>query len=156
MTQTQRQPLPTLALPKDLISLLKTWKYAGESIILVGDLNKPLVPYKSNMAKVVHDIDLIKVFHHRHPHLPAPATYILGSHHIDYALISQDLCTSITVCSYAHFITTLPPTTCNCSSTSTIKQSCSQVLKWRNNMSTYMTCHRSFFNTLSPLDQVKP
>jgi hypothetical protein len=37
---------------KDLISLLKIWQQAGESIILVGDFNEPLVPDISNMAKV--------------------------------------------------------------------------------------------------------
>jgi exonuclease III len=88
---------------KDLISLLKTWQQNGESIILVGDLNEPLVPDSSNMAKVAQDLDLVDIFHHRHPHLPAPATYIRGSQRIDYALISQDICTSVTACGYEPF-----------------------------------------------------
>jgi hypothetical protein len=88
---------------KDLISLLNTWKQNSESIIMVGDLNKPLVPDTSNMAKVVQDLDLVDIFSHRHPHLPEPATYILGRHRIDYALLSQDLCTSVTACGYEPF-----------------------------------------------------
>jgi hypothetical protein len=89
---------------KDLISLLKTcWKQNGESIILVGDRNKPLVPDTSNMAKSFQDLDLVGIFSHHHPHLPEPATYIRGHHHIDYALLSQDLCTSVTACGYEPF-----------------------------------------------------
>ena len=87
----------------ELISLLKTWQNNGESIILVGDLNEPLVPDTSNMAKVVQDLDLVDIFRHRHPHLPEPATYIRERHRIDYALLSQDLCTSITACGYEPF-----------------------------------------------------
>jgi exonuclease III len=88
---------------KDLISLLKIWQQAGESIILVGDFNKPLVLNISNMAKVAQDLDLVDIYSHRHPHLPEPATYIRGRHRIDYALLSQDLCTSVTACSYEPF-----------------------------------------------------
>jgi hypothetical protein len=88
---------------KDLISLLKTWKQNGESIIPVGDLNEPLVPDTSNMAKVVQELDLVDIFSHRHPHLPEPTTYIRGRHRIVYALLSQDLCTSVTACSYEPF-----------------------------------------------------
>ena len=88
---------------KELISLLQTWKNKGESIIMIGDFNEPLVPDTSNMAKVVQDLDLVDIFHHRHPHLPEPATYIRGSRRIDYALISHDLCTSVTACGYEPF-----------------------------------------------------
>ena len=88
---------------KDLISQLKIWQQTGESIILVGDFNEPLVPDISNMAKVAQDLDLVDIHSHRHPHLPEPATYIRGRHRIDYALLSQDLCTSVTACGYEPF-----------------------------------------------------
>jgi hypothetical protein len=74
----------------------------------IGNLNEPLVPDTSNMAKVVQDLDLFDIFSHRHPHLPEPATYIRRRHRIDYALLSQDLCTSVTACGYEplHYRTT--------------------------------------------------
>jgi hypothetical protein len=88
---------------KDRISLLQTWKQNGESVILVGNFNEPLVPDTCNMAKVVQDLDMVDIFSHRHPHLPEPAIYIRGRHWIDYAPLSQDLCTSVTACKYEPF-----------------------------------------------------
>jgi hypothetical protein len=55
------------------------------------------------MANIVQDLDLVDIFRHRHPHLLEPATYIHGHHRIDFALLSQDLCTSVRACGYAPF-----------------------------------------------------
>jgi hypothetical protein len=98
-------PQPRSRFRRDLLRLLKLWRSAGNSIILLGDFNDELLQPNSPLQALFQDRDLqfMDIIGYRHPSTKALSTYIRGTKRLDYALITPELEPAVTTCGYLPF-----------------------------------------------------
>ncbi len=87
---------------RDMNEFIRICKTRNESIILVGDFNKPMHE-RSSMARIASTHGLVDILFQRNSHVAEPNTYARGSTRIDYALISPNLAPAVKHCGYEPF-----------------------------------------------------
>ena len=98
-------PQPRSRFRRDLLRLLKGWRLAGDSIILLGDFNDDILQPNSPLQALFQDRDLqfMDILGHRHPSTKSLPTYIRGIKRLDYALITPELEPAVVKCGYLPF-----------------------------------------------------
>jgi hypothetical protein len=101
--EKRKNPNPSHNFRHDLISFIKGLQARGHQIILAGDFNEHILDNNISLQQISQQCQLLDIWKQKFPRHEEPSTYIRGSKHIDYTLISRELSSAVAAVGYKPF-----------------------------------------------------
>jgi len=98
-------PDPRTQFLDDIIQQIKIWRQQRKVVLLCLDANESVINPNptTGISRLMAEMDLVDLHHHKHPHKPRLSTYNRGTNTIDICVGSPEFVTAMTAASILPF-----------------------------------------------------